>query len=234
MIGNNIKKEKEFQSIKPIMKVLGYNAQEARDLLIESEKPDFILKYGNKTVGIEVTECHPEITEGKGAKNLMAAMQRTREICNFIEKLQDAKGEEVNYRLCFTFALLFDLQKSKLRRLEKERILGEVYAEMQNRIINGDFLVLGDDYQKLHKEWAKPYHYIRDIIIDKPLEKSIITYSYPNKGLFPIEHENIIKAISRKEAKFVSYQKIIQVLMTFGSVSIFQWEQIVHYMGLMA
>lgn len=78
---------------------------------------------------------------------------------------------------------------------------------MQKRIDNGDYIVSGDDYQKLHKEWAKPYHYIRDIEIDEPLEKSIITYSYPARGAITIEHEFILEAIAEKDTKIASYQK---------------------------
>ena len=203
----DVQKEKEFQAILPIMKELGYDAQEARNLMTDSEKPDFFFKYEGKMVGVEVTECHPESRKGKGAKNLMAAMQRTREICKFIKDSQDVKGELVNYQLGFNFALLFDLQKNNLKRHEKERIQEDVYFEMQKRINNGDFITLGDDYQKLHNEWAKPYHYIRDIVIDKPLEKSIVTHSYPARGAITIEHEFILKAIAEKEAKIVSYQK---------------------------
>lgn len=203
----DFQKEKEFQSILPIMKELGHDAQEARNFITDSEKPDFLFKYEGKTIGLEVTECHPEVTKGKGATNLRAAMQRTREICKFIEESQDAKDELVNYRLGLNFALLFDLQKDDLRRPEKERIQKEVYVEMQKRIDNGDYIVIGDDYQKLHKEWAKPYHYIRDIVIDRPLEKSIVTYSYPARGAITIEHEVVLKAITEKEAKLVSYQE---------------------------
>ena len=206
MTRDDVKKEIEFQGILPIMKNLGYDKQEARNLITDSESPDFLFKYGEKTVGIEVIECHPEITRGKGAKNLRAAMQRTREICKFIEESQDTKGEVVNYRLGLNFALLFDLQKGNLKRSEKERIQEEVYIEMQKRIDNGDYIVFGDDYQKLYEEWAKPYHYIRDIVIDEPLEKSIVTYSLPTRGTITIDHESVLKTIAEKEAKIASYQ----------------------------
>lgn len=202
-----IRKEREFQSILPIMKELGYDAQKARNIVTDSEKPDFHFMYEDKTVGIEVIECHPEITKGKGAKNPRAAMQRTWKICNFIEESQDSKGKVVNYRLDFKFALLFDLQKEKLRRSKIKRIQEEVYGEMQKRIDNGDYIVIGDDYQILHKEWAKAYHYINDIIIDEPLEKSIVTYSYPGRGTITIENDIILKAIAEKEAKIALYQK---------------------------
>ena len=205
MTRDDIKKEREFQSILPIMKELGYDEQEARDLITDSESPDFLFKFGDKTVGIEVIECHPEISRGKGAKNPLAAEKITREICKYIEELQDAKGEVVNYRIGFNFALLFDLQKVK--RLEKERIQKEVYLEMQKRMDNDDYLVIGDDTHELHTEWAKPYHYIRDIVIDKPLEKSIVTYSYPARGAITIEHEFVLKAIAEKEAKIAFYRK---------------------------
>ena len=187
------------------MKELGYDEQETRKLITDSESPDFLFKFGDKTVGIEVIECHPEISKGKGTKNPLAAETITREICKFIEESQDAKGEVVNYRIGFNFVLLFDLQKVK--RLEKERIQKEVYLEMQKRINNGDYIVIGDDTSELHTEWAKPYHYIRDIVIDKPLEKSIVTYSYPARGATTIEHEFVLKAIAEKEAKITSYQK---------------------------
>ena len=205
MTRNDIQKEREFQSIIPIMKELGYDEQEARKLITDSESPDFLFKFGDKTVGIEVIECHPEISKGKGTKNPLAAEKITREICKYIEESQDAKGEVVNYNIGFTFALLFALQKVK--RLEKERIQKEVYLEMQKRINNGDYIVIGDDTSELHTEWAKPYHYIRDIVIDKPLEKSIVTYSYPARGAITIEHEFVLKAIAEKEAKIASYQK---------------------------
>lgn len=202
---DNIKKEREFQSILPIMKELGYDEQEAKNLITDSESPDFLFKFGDKTVGIEVIECHPEISRGKGAKNPLAAEKITREICKYIEESQDAKSEVVNYRIGFNFALLFALRKVK--RIEKERIQKEVYLELQKRMDNGDYLVIGDDTQELHTEWVKPYHYIRDIVIDKPLEKSIVTYSYPARGAITIEHEFVFKAIAEKEAKIASYQK---------------------------
>lgn len=203
----NLKKEREFQSLLPIMKHLGYDEQEARNLISDSEKPDFLFQYGGKVVGIEVTECHPESINKKGAKNLRAAIQRTTEICKYIEKLQDAKGKVVNYRLGLNFSLLFDLQKNNLRGPEKERIQEEVYVEMQRRIANGDYIDIEDDYQKLHKEWAKPYHYIRYIVIDKPLENSIVTYSYPARGAITIEQEAVDEAILGKEKKISSYQE---------------------------
>ena len=189
------------------MKNLGYDEQEARNLITDSEKPDFLFKYEDKTIGLEVTECHPESRRGKGAKNLRAAMQRTREICRFIEESQDAKGEAVNYGLGLNFALLFDLQKNDLRRSQKEKIQEEVYEEMQKRIDKGDYIVWGDAFQNLYTEWAKPYHYIRDIMIDNPLEKSIVTYSYPARSAITIENEVVLKAIAEKEAKIASYQK---------------------------
>lgn len=207
MTRDDIQKEKEFQSIIPIMKEFGYDEQEARNLVTDSESPDFLFKFGDKTVGIEVIECHPEISKGKGAKNPLAAEIITREICKYIEESQDAKGEVVNYRIGFNFALLFALQKGNVKRLEKERIQEEVYKEMQKRIDNGNYFVIGDDTQEFLTEWAKPYHYIRDIVIDKPLGKSIVTYSYPARGAITIEHEFVLKAIAEKEAKIASYQK---------------------------
>lgn len=80
---------------------------------------------------------------------------------------------------------------------------------------NGDYLVIGDDTQELHTEWAKQYHYIRDIVIDKPLEKSIVTYSYPARGAITIEHEFVLKAIAEKEEKIASYQKENPDIMDF-------------------
>lgn len=207
MTRDDIKKEREFQSILPIMKELGYDEQEARNLITGSESPDFLFEFGDKTVGIEVIECHPEVTTGKGAKNPLAAETITREICKYIEESQDAKGEVVNYRIGFNFALLFDLQKSNLKRPEKESIQEEVYAEMQKRIDNGDYIDIGDNTQEFLTEWAKPYHYIRDIVIDKPLERSIVTYSYPARSAITIEHEFVLKAIAEKEAKITSYRK---------------------------
>ena len=207
MTRDDVKKEKEFQSILPTMKEIGYDEQQVKSLITVSESPDFLFKYGDKTVGIEVIECHPEITNGKCAKNPLAAKKTTREICNFIEESQDDKGEVVNCRLGLNLALLFDLQKVSLNRSEKEKIKEEIYAEMQKHIDNSDYIVSGDDYQKLHKEWTKPYHYIRDIVIDKPLDRSMVTYSYPARGAITIEHEYVLKAITEKEAKIVSYQK---------------------------
>lgn len=187
--------------------MLGYDARQTESVLIPVEEPDFLFKHEDLNVGIEVTECHPENTKGKGAKNLLAARQRTYEICKFIEESQDAIGDIVNYRLGFNLVLLFDLQKPKLKRPRKERIQNEVLAEMRKRIKNGDFIAIEDDHQKLHKEWAKDYHYIREIVIDKPLEKSIVTYSYPARGAITIEHEFVLKAIAEKEKKIASYQK---------------------------
>ena len=207
MTRDDIKKEREFQSILPIMKELGYDEQEARNLITDSESPDFLFKFGDKTVGIEVIECHPEISRGKGAKNPLAAEKITSEICKYIEESQDAKGEVINYRLGLNFALLFDLQKGNLKRPEKEKIQEEVFAEMQKRINDGDYIIIGDDSQDFLTEWAKPYHYIRDIVIDKPLERSIVTYSYPARGAITIEHEFVLKAIVEKEKKIASYRK---------------------------
>ena len=206
MTDNDFKKYKELQNILPLMKVLGYDALQAESVLISVEEPDFLFKHEDLNIGIEVTECHPENTKGKGAKNLLAARQRTYEICKFIEESQDAIGDIVNYRLGFNLLLLFDLQKPKLKRPEKERIQNEVLAEMHKRIKNGDYIAIEDDHQKLHKEWAKDYHYIRDIVIDEPLEKSIVTYSYPARGASSIEHEIVLGAIAQKGVKLSSYR----------------------------
>ena len=149
MNNNDFKKYKEFQAVLPLMKKLGYDACQAESVLIPAEEPDFLFKHEDLNIGIEVTECHPENTKGRGAKNLLVARHRTYEICKFIEKSQDALGEIVNYRLGFNFVLLFDLQKPKLKRPEKERIQNEVYAEMRKRIKNGDYIAIEDDHQKL-------------------------------------------------------------------------------------
>lgn len=206
MNNNDFKKYKEFQAVLPLMKKLGYDACQAESVLIPAEEPDFLFKHEDLNIGIEVTECHPENTKGRGAKNLLVARQRTYEICKFIEKSQDALGEIVNYRLGFNFVLLFDLQKPKLKRPEKERIQNEVYAEMRKRIKNGDYIAIEDDHQKLQIEWRKNYHYIRDIVVDKPLEKSIVTYSYPARSASSIEHDIVLDAIAQKETRLSSYR----------------------------
>lgn len=208
MTNNDFQKYKELQAVLPFMKELGYDTCQSEEILIPSEKPDFLFKHDNQTIGIEVTECHPENTKGKGAKNLLAARQRSFEICKFIEETQDALGEIVNYRLGFNFILLYDLQKPKLKKPEKERIQNVVMEEMQKRIKSGDYIAIEDDHQKLHKEWGKDYHYIRDIVVDEPMEKSIVTYSYPNKGPISIEHDIILHAIAQKESRLSSYRNI--------------------------
>ena len=206
MKNNDFKKYKELQSLIPLMKALGYDACQAESVLIPAEEPDFLFKHEELNIGIEVTECHPENTKGKGAKNLLVARQRTYEICKFIEESQDALGEIVNYRLGFNFVLLFDLQKPKLKRPEKERIQNEVFAEMRKRIKNGDYIAIEDDHQKLQIEWRKNYHYIRDIVVDEPLEKSIVTYSYPARSASSIEHDIVLDAIAQKEIRLSSYR----------------------------
>ncbi len=55
MTNNVIKKQKEFQSILPLMKVLGYDAWQAESVLIPVEEPDFLFKHEDLNVGIEVT-----------------------------------------------------------------------------------------------------------------------------------------------------------------------------------
>lgn len=207
MTNNDFQKYKEFQAVLPIMKELGYDACQSEEILIPSEKPDFLFKHEKLNIGIEVTECHPENTKGKGTKNLLVAWQRTNEICKFIEEAQDASGEIVNYRLGFNLALLFELQKPKLKRPEIERIQAELLAEMQKRIKNGDYIAIGDDHQKLQMEWRKAYYYIRDIVVDEPLEKSIVTYSYPLLNANTIEHDIVLNAIAPKESKLFSYRK---------------------------
>ncbi len=206
MNNNDFKKYKELQAVQPLMKKLGYDVCKLENMLIPSEEPDFLFKHEDLYIGIEVTECHPENTKGKGAKNLLVARQRTYEICKFIEESQDALDEIVNYRLGFNFVLLFDLQKPKLKRSEKERIQNEVLVEMRKRIKNGDYIAIEDDYQKLQLEWRKDYHYIRDIVVDEPLEKSIVTYSYPARSASSIEHDIVLDAIAQKETRLSSYR----------------------------
>lgn len=207
MTNNEFKKYKEFQAILPIMKELGYDASQSEKMLIPSEEPDFLFKHENMSIGIEVTECHPENTKGKGAKNILAARQRCYEICKFIEETQDALGEIVNYRLGFNHVLLFELQKPKLKRPEIERIQNEILTEMRTRIKNGDYIAIEDDHQKLQKEWRKSYYYIRDIVVDEPLEKSIVTYSDPVRNASSIKHDIILNAIAQKESKLYSYRR---------------------------
>lgn len=206
MTSIDFQKYKELQAVLPIMKELGYDACQSEEILIPSEKPDFLFKHEKLNIGIEVTECHPENTKGKGTKNLLVAWQRSNEICKFIEEAQDASGEIVNYRLGFNLALLFELQKPKLKRPEKERIQNEVLVEMRKRIKNGDYIAIEDDHQKLQLEWRKDYHYIRDIVVDEPLEKSIVTYSYPARSASSIEHDIVFDAIAQKETRLSSYR----------------------------
>lgn len=55
------KKLEEFESISPLMEGLGYDQDKAEKDVLCSEQPDFIFK--SKNIGIEVTECHPDITK---------------------------------------------------------------------------------------------------------------------------------------------------------------------------
>ena len=206
MTQHDFQKHKELQAVLPLMKELGYDTCQSEKILVPSEKPDFLFKHEDLNVGLEVTECHPENTKGKGSKNLLVARQRSLEICKFIEESQDGLGEIVNYWLGFNLALLFELQKPKLKRPEIERIQNEVLEEMRIRIKNGDYIAIEEDHQKLHKEWAKGYHYIRDIVIDEPMEKSIVTCSYPSRGAISIEHDIILNSIVQKESKLFSYR----------------------------
>lgn len=215
MIDSNFKKHKEFQSILPLMERLGYDTRMAEKSLIPSERPDFILKTKDKIIGIEVTECHPEITKGKNGKNKRAAKQRTSEICRYIEQYQDVINEVVNYSIGFNFTLLFDLQKPSLKKIEKETIRNKVLSELQRRIKKGDYIKIGNGFDRLSEEWSKDYHYIRDIVIDDPLEKSIVTYSYPARGLFPIEQDIVINTIAKKETKIESYRKEHPIIKEF-------------------
>ena len=68
MNNNDFKKYKELQSLLPLMKVLGYDASQAERVLTPVEEPDFLFTHEDLNIGIEVTECHPENTKGKGAK----------------------------------------------------------------------------------------------------------------------------------------------------------------------
>lgn len=207
MTRNEFQKCKEFQALLPFLKEMGYDTCQSVKMIIPTEKPDFLFKHENMTIGLEVTECHPENAKGKGTKNLLVVWKRSYEICKFIEETQDALGEKVNYWLGFNLALLFELQKTKLKRPEKERIQNEILTEMRTRIKNGDYIAIGNDNQKLQKEWRKTYYYIRDIVVDEPLEKSIVTYSYPLINANTIEHDTVLNAITQKESKLLSYRK---------------------------
>lgn len=204
----SFQKQREFQSVLAVLKELGYDANQAEKALLKSESPDFLLNLKGKEVGIEVTECHPEITKGKNAKNKRAAVQRTCEICKSISERQDSIGQVVNYRIGFNLVLLFELQKPNLKNSEKEFITDKIIEELHARVKNGDYLKSDDDLQRLHGEWAKKeYYYTRDLEIDDPLEKSIVSFSYPARPLFPIEYDVVIEAISKKEDKIGLYRK---------------------------
>lgn len=204
----SFQKQREFQSVLAVLKELGYDANQAENVLLKSESPDFLLNFKGKEVGIEVTECHPEITKGKNAKNKRAAVQRTCEICKFIAERQDSFGQVFNYRIGFNLVLLFELQKPNLKKFEIEFIRNKIIEELHARVKNGDYLKSDDDLQRLHGEWAKKeYYYTRDLEIDDPLEKSIVSFSYPARSVFPIEYDVVIDAISKKEDKIGLYRK---------------------------
>ena len=59
MANSVFKKQKEFQSVLPLMKVLGYDARQTESVLIPVEEPDFLFKHEDMNVGIEVTKCQP-------------------------------------------------------------------------------------------------------------------------------------------------------------------------------
>ena len=204
----SFQKQREFQSVLAVLKELGYDANQAENVLLKSESPDFLLNFKGKEVGIEVTECHPEITKGKNAKNKRAAVQRTCEICKFIAERQDSFGQVFNYRIGFNLVLLFELQKPNLKKFEIEFIRNKIIEELHARVKNGDYLKSDDDLQRLHGEWAKKeYYYTSDLEIDDPLEKSIVSFSYPARSVFPIEYDVVIDAISKKEDKIGLYRK---------------------------
>ena len=204
----SFQKQREFQSVLAVLKELGYDANQAENVLLKSESPDFLLNFKGKEVGIEVTECHPEITKGKNAKNKRAAVQRTCEICKFIAERQDSFGQVFNYRIGFNLVLLFELQKPNLKKFEIEFIRNKIIEELHARVKNGDYLKSDDDLQRLHGEWAKKeYYYTRDLEIDDPLEKSIVSFSYPARPVFPIEYDVVIEALSKKEDKIGLYRK---------------------------
>lgn len=204
----NLKKQRELECVLVLMKKIGCDTRQKENILIPSESPDFLMKSRNGIVGIEVTECHPEITKGKNAKNKRAAKQRTCEICKFVAERQDSMGHVVNYRIGFNLVLLFELQKPNFKKSEIEFIRDKIIEELHARVKNGDYLKSDDDLQKLHGEWAKKeYYYTRDLEIDDPLEKSIVSFSYPARPVFPIEYDVVIDAISKKEDKIGLYRK---------------------------
>lgn len=206
MTNKNFKKQREFLSVMPLMKTLGYDVHQAESLLRPSEKPDFLLDYGKECIGVEITECHPEITKGKHAKNQRAAQQRTSEIHRSIEKILDSQGIVVNYKIGLNFSLLFELQNPHLKKSEIEIIQNKVLSEIQRRINNGDYIKSGTNLNKLDKECVKKYYYTRYIIVDEPLERSLLSFSYPGRSLLTIKNNVVLNAISKKDAKLSSYR----------------------------
>lgn len=198
-------KLKEFESILPLMEELGYDQDKAKKDVLCSEQPDFIFK--SKNIGIEVTVCHPDITKGENAKNIRAAMQRTTELCNFLEKSLNNLGEVVNCNIRFNFGLLFELQHPKLPKCKKNLIQCEVLLELLKRIYGENGNMTDDICQEFDKKQVKKCHYISDIELNTPSKQSSISYSYPARSAAPIEPESVLKAISCKEDKLCCYRE---------------------------
>ena len=119
-----IKKQKEYYQAYPIFNKLGLDGKD----VLSSEKPDFIFQWQNKTIGLEVVECHPSTILGKEKESLAMADGRLDMICREYEaKLLQEGMSHVRVTLVFTDRCKDELQK---RKVDLIKIRNDIFEEI--------------------------------------------------------------------------------------------------------
>ena len=128
-----IKKQKEYYQAYPIFNKLGLDGKD----VLSSEKPDFIFQWQNKTIGLEVVECHPSTILGKKKESLAMADSRLDMICREYEaKLLQEEINHVRATLAFTDRCKDELQR---RKVDLIKIRNDIFEEIRKHRERDEF-----------------------------------------------------------------------------------------------
>lgn len=120
-----IKKQKEYSQAYPIFNNLGLDEED----ICFSEKPDFVFQWQNKTIGLEIVECHSSTILGKNKESLAMADSRLDKICREFEtKLIQEGMNHVRGSLVFTDRCKNELQRKKV---DLRKIRSDIFEEIR-------------------------------------------------------------------------------------------------------
>ena len=193
-----IKKQKEYSQAYPIFSNLGLD----EEVICSSEQPDFIFHWQNKTIGLEVVECHPSAILEKKKESLAMADSRLDKICREFEaKLIQEGMNHVRGSLVFTDRCKNELQRKKV---DLRKIRSDIFEEIRKHRERDECPNPAVWYCSHDREYCT-FKYVESCEI-RPIP-NCQTFVVQTKMFIckTVEDECIQHCITQKEKKLVEY-----------------------------